>query len=280
VLTLIKQRFDAGTASQLDVAQQQSLVDQVRANIPLFDQDLRQNIAILAVLIGRPPVQVVVKGGSLYRLSIPRVTPGCRRNCCSSAPTSAPPRPISPPPMPAWNPRAPRFFPSISLTGQGGYQSNVLKLLFTPQNAFYNLAVNVTQPLLDGFRLEGQLELTQGRQFELLKIYCQSILAGFRDVELALIAIADGAERERCSSWSSTARAKPSTSPRTRLREGTVDLVTVLQTQQTLFTAEDNHVLARFARLQAVLSLFQALGGSWLRQAWGRRRGANANVIR
>ena len=89
------------------------------------------------------------------------------------------------------------FFPSISLTGQGGYQSNVLKLLFTPQNAFYNLAVNVTQPLLDGFRLEGQLELTQGRQFELLKIYCQSILAGFRDVELALIAIADGAERER-----------------------------------------------------------------------------------
>ena len=89
------------------------------------------------------------------------------------------------------------FFPSISLTGQGGYQSNVLKLLFTPQNAFYNLAVNVTQPLLDGFRLEGQLEWLKGKQFELLKIYCQTILAGFRDVELALIAIADGAERER-----------------------------------------------------------------------------------
>src|ERR1700754_2553378 len=76
VLILIKQRFDAGTASQLDVAQQQSLVDQVRATIPLFDQDLRQNIAILAVLIGKPPVQVVVKGGSLFRLTIPRVTPG------------------------------------------------------------------------------------------------------------------------------------------------------------------------------------------------------------
>ena len=71
MLDLIKQRFDAGTASQLDVAQQQSLVDQVRANIPLFDQDLRQNIAMLAVLIGRPPVQVVVKGGSLFRLTHP-----------------------------------------------------------------------------------------------------------------------------------------------------------------------------------------------------------------
>src|SRR5207253_1672552 len=42
------------------------------------------------------------------------------------------------------------------------------------------------------------------------------------------------------------------------------NLVTVLQTQQTLFTAEDNHVVARLARLQAVLSLFQALGGSWM----------------
>ena len=49
----------------------------------------------------------------------------------------------------------------------------------------------------------------------------------------------------------------------TRLREGTVDLVTVLQTQQTLFTAETNHVIARLARLQAALDLFQALGGSW-----------------
>ena len=49
----------------------------------------------------------------------------------------------------------------------------------------------------------------------------------------------------------------------TRLREGTVDLVTVLNTQQTLFQAEDNLAQARLARLQAVVSLFQALGGGW-----------------
>jgi outer membrane protein TolC len=48
-----------------------------------------------------------------------------------------------------------------------------------------------------------------------------------------------------------------------RLREGTVDLVTVLQTQQTLFQALDNLAQVRLARLQAVVSLFQALGGGW-----------------
>ena len=149
------------------------------------------------MLIGRPPVQVVVKGGSLYRLTIPRVTPGLPSELLFQRPDiRAAEADLASADASVESARA-AFFPSISLTGQGGYQSNVLKLLFTPQNAFYNLAVNVTQPLLDGFRLEGQLELTQGRQFELLKIYCQSILAGFRDVELALIAIADGAERER-----------------------------------------------------------------------------------
>jgi outer membrane protein TolC len=49
----------------------------------------------------------------------------------------------------------------------------------------------------------------------------------------------------------------------TRLREGAVDLVTVLNTQQTLFQAEDTLAQARLARLQAVVGLFQALGGGW-----------------
>ena len=56
-----------------------------------------------------------------------------------------------------------------------------------------------------------------------------------------------------------------------RLREGTVDLVTVLQTQQTLFQAEDTLAQARLARLQAIVSLYQALGGGWLPQPRGSR---------
>ena len=48
-----------------------------------------------------------------------------------------------------------------------------------------------------------------------------------------------------------------------RLREGTIDLVTVLQTQQTLYSAQDTLVLARLAHIQAIVSLYQALGGGW-----------------
>jgi len=265
VLTLVQQRFDAGTASALDVAQQESLVAQVRASIPPLDQILRQNIATLAVLVGRAPADFKVRGGSLNRLTIPRVTPGLpsellfQRPDIRSAEASLASANAS-----VESARA-AFFPSISLTGQGGYESQVLKLLFTPQQAFYNLAVNITQPLLDGFRLEGQLELAQGHQFELMKVYCQTILAGFGDVERALIAVADTAETERLQRLVVASSRRAFELSETRLREGTIDLVTLLQTQQTLFTAENNLVIARLARFQATLSLFQALGGGWLR---------------
>ena len=276
VLDLIKQRFAAGTASQLDVAQQESVVATVRANIPLFDQTLRQNIATLAVLIGRPPIDLKVKGGSLYSLKIPRVTPGlpsellfqrpdirlAEANLASAEASVASARAA--------------FFPSISLTGSAGYENPLLKLLFRPESFFFSVATSLTQPILDGFRLEGQLEVATGQQIELMKLYCQSILAAFGDVEIALIAIADSAERERLQRVVVTSSRQAFNIAETRLREGTIDLVTLLQTQQTLFTAEDLLVQARLARLQAVLSLFQALGGSWLPPGVG----ANANLIR
>jgi outer membrane protein, multidrug efflux system len=264
ILTLVKQRAEQGTASALDVAQQQSLVDQVRANIPLFDQTLRQNIAILAALMGRAPEDLVVKGGSLFRLGIPLVTPGLPSELLLQRPDiRADEANLASAEASVASARA-AFFPTISLTAQGGYESTALRLLFTPQNALYNVAANITQPIFDGFQLEGQLELAQGRQFELLKTYCQTVLNGFRDVEVALIAIADGAERERLQQAVVTSSRRAFELSEVRLREGVADLVVVTQTQQTLFTAEDNLVLARLARLQAVLSLFQALGGGWL----------------
>ena len=100
-------------------------------------------------------------------------------------------------------------------------------------------------------------------------------MSGFTDVERALIAIADNAELERLQQQVVMASQQAFNIAEQRLREGTVDLTTVLITQQALFNAQDNQVVARLARLQAVLSLYQALGGSWMPPA---KNGAiNAN---
>jgi outer membrane protein TolC len=156
------------------------------------------------------------------------------------------------------------MLPSITLTADGGYESGALKTLFRPESLFYNLTAGLTQPIFDGWRLQGQLDLTKGRQDEPLQNYRKAVISGFTDVENALVDIAQTAERVRLQSEVVVASRRAFSIAEERLRGGTVDLVTVLQTQQTLFQAEDLLAQARLARLQAIVSLFQALGGGWL----------------
>ena len=264
ILTLIQQRSSAGTASALDVAQQEALVATVRASIPPLDQTLRQNIATLALLIGRPPEDLVVKGGSLFRLPIPRVTPGLPSELLFQRPDIRAAEANLASANASVEAARAAFFPSITLTGQGGYQSAVFKLLFTPQSALYQIATQLTQPVFDGFSLEGQLDNAKGVQLQDLELYRKSVLSGFHDVEVALIAVADTTETERLQRLAVAASKRAFELSETRLREGTIDLVTLLQAQQTWFANEDILDIDRFNRFQAILSLFQALGGGWL----------------
>jgi NodT family efflux transporter outer membrane factor (OMF) lipoprotein len=263
ILTLIKQRFSAGTASALNVAQQEALVDQIRANIPPLDEAIRQNKATLALLIGRAPALTNIRGAALYSIGIPQVNPGLPSELLRQRPDVREAEELLA--MAGANVEAAReaFYPQIALTGQYGFVSMALKNLFTPQQIFYQVAATLTQPLFDGFLLEGQLENAKGRQNELLADYRKSIVAGFTDVEQALIAVAETTQTERLQRQAVAASQRAFDLSEMQLREGTIDLVTLLQTQETLFTAQDLLIQDRLARLNAVLSLFQALGGGW-----------------
>jgi multidrug efflux system outer membrane protein len=83
-------------------------------------------------------------------------------------------------------------------------------------------------------------------------------------VENALDSIRQTALRERLQRQVVASSRRAFDISEQRLRQGTIDLVTVLQTQQTLYQAEDALAQARLARLQAIVSLYQALGGGWL----------------
>src|SRR5437868_4332038 len=76
ILNAIRDRFKAGTGTDLDVAQQESVVGNQRAQVPPLKQTLDQNVNALATLVSRPPEAVRVKGGSLNQIATPRVTPG------------------------------------------------------------------------------------------------------------------------------------------------------------------------------------------------------------
>jgi NodT family efflux transporter outer membrane factor (OMF) lipoprotein len=263
ILNLIQQRLEAGTASALDIAQQQTLVDSQRAAIPPLEQTLRQSIAQLALLVGRAPEHVNVKGGSMNRIAVPRVTPGLPSEILNQRPDiRAAEAQLASTNYSVESARA-AFFPNIALTGTTGFQSAALQTLFGPGAWFYTAAAALAQPIFDGFLRQGELDLQRGRQQEALQTYRKSVISAFSDVEIALIAIRQTAERERLLTAAVTSARKAFDISETRLREGTVDLVTVLQTQQTLFQNEDLLAQARLAHLQAIVSLFQALGGGW-----------------
>ena len=156
------------------------------------------------------------------------------------------------------------MLPSITLTGEGGYQSAVLKTLLRPESAIYNVTAGLTQPIFDGLRLQGNLDLQKGVQDELLQNYRKAVISGFTDVDKALVAVRQTNLTVRLQNDVVTSSRRAFDISEQRLREGTVDLVTVLQTQQTLFQAQDALAQARLARLQAIVSLYQALGGGWL----------------
>ena len=263
VLELIKQRVNAGTASELETAQQQSVVETLRAAIPPLEQALKQNRTALAILMARSPEAVHIRGGSLNNVRIPRVTPGLPSELLAQRPDIRKAEAdLATANANVANARA-QFLPSVRLTGEGGYQSAVLKILLRPESAIYTAAASLAQPIFEGGRLQGNLDLQKGRQDELLQNYRKAVISAFGDVENALDAIRQTALRERLQRAVVASSRRAFDISEQRFAEGTIDLVTVLQTQQTLYEAEDVLVQARLAHIQAIISLYQALGGGW-----------------
>jgi len=266
ILDLIKQRADpklGGTASDLEVSQQESLVATVRASIPPLEITLRQNKMALALLVGRAPEHFSVAGGSAFKLAIPRVSPGMPSELLNQRPDIREAEANLRSANHSVEAARAAFFPTISLTGNTGFESTALSSLFGPGAWFYTVAASAAQPIFHGGALVGALEQAQGVQDEFLQDYRKAVLSGFSDVEQALIGVQQQALHERYQREVVRASKKAFDISVQRLQNGILDMVTLTQTQETLFTAQDNLAQIRLQRLQSIVILYQALGGGW-----------------
>ena len=159
--------------------------------------------------------------------------------------------------------RARSSFPAIQLTGQGGYQSSALVSLFQPHAAFFSLVGGLTQPIFDGGKILGNFEFNQAKQDELLQTYRKTVISAFTDVDNALYSIKQTTVKLRLQREVVAASRRAFQLSEQQLRAGTADIVTVLNTQLTLFQAEDVLWQSQLAQLLAFVSLYQALGGGW-----------------
>jgi multidrug efflux system outer membrane protein len=263
ILDAIRARLKAGTGTDLDVAQQEAVLANQRAAVPPLRQTLAQNINALATLVSRPPESLHISGGSMNQISSPRVTPGLPSELLTQRPDiRRQEAQLAAATASVGSARA-QFFPSIQLTGNGGYQSSSLVSLFQPHAAFFSVVGGMTQPIFDGGAILGNFELTKAKQDELLQTYRKTVVSAFTDVDNALVAIRQTSEKLRLQREVVAASRRAFGLAEQQLKAGTADIVTVLNTQLTLFQAEDGLWQAQLARLLAVVSLYQALGGGW-----------------
>jgi multidrug efflux system outer membrane protein len=257
ILDAIQDRKKYGTASDLEVAQQASLVAMQLAAIPPLEITLRQSKMALALLLGRAPEHFDAKGGTMRRIAIPPSELLNQRPDIREAETKLRSANYS-----VESARA-AFFPTIALTGQTGFESLALSSLFGPGAWFYTMAASLSQPVFHGGALIGALEQAQGVQLELLQDYRKSVLSGFNDVEQALIAVQQQALHERYQLQVVQTSELAYRKSKEKLDGGVLDIVTLTQTEQTWFTAQDVLAQVRLSRLLAAVQLYQALGGGW-----------------
>jgi len=264
--TILKDlEFEAavGTATALDAAQQATTVATVNASIPPLQQQLRRSIDALAILTGRPPEQLDPGEGSLDALTLPAVSAGLPSELLARRPDVA----QAEAQLVAANANiaAARaaFFPSFDLTASGGYESAALGSLLSPAMRVFALSAAASQTIFDNGALRSQYQYSQARYAELLSDYHKTVLTALGNVEDALVAVQQTAEQQLRQQDAADKARRAFEFAQLQFQAGTTNVLTMLNTETALFTAQDALVQGKFAHTQALLTLYQALGGGW-----------------
>ncbi|WP_130929779.1 MULTISPECIES: efflux transporter outer membrane subunit [unclassified Pseudomonas] len=261
VLQLVQTRFDAGSATALELAQQKSLVAEQQRRLPLVQQQAREALISLAALLGQPVQTLPLPTQSFGQLHWPDIASGVPSDLLSRRPDIASAEAKLAAAQADVTVARAAMLPKITLTASLGSGADLAADLL--RTTFYNLSSGLTAPIFNNGRLSAERDKAKARQDELLETYRGAIINGFADVEKALSSIR-GLDEQR--QWQSEELNQAQTAfdiAQSRYQAGAEDLLTVLQTQRTLYAAQDLNVQLRLSRLQASIALYKALGGGW-----------------
>jgi outer membrane protein, multidrug efflux system len=257
----LEQRVGTGTA--LDVAQQAAEVAVLNATIPPLLQQLRQSMNGLAVLLGETPESLQFQDASLAQITAPPVLQGLPSQLLARRPDIAEAEASLHEANANIQVARAAFFPNIALTASGGYASSYLNRLITPEATIYSLSATLTQDIFEGGALRGQYQYSRARYAELLADYHKTVLSALEDVENDLVAVQQTAEQVRRQQDATDKAQSAYDFAQMQMAAGVTNILTVLNTETTLFTAQDQLVQVQYQHLSALIELYQALGGGW-----------------
>jgi NodT family efflux transporter outer membrane factor (OMF) lipoprotein len=263
VLSITQAKVTNGVSSRLDLAQQQAQVSGQEAQIPPLQEAEREARYALAILLGKLPEGFDVQGQNLDKIVAPSVRPGLPSELLRRRPDVAEAEANLAAAHANVDAARAAFFPAIGLTGSGGFASAAVGSLIKNSNFGWSIGASLLQTIFDGGNLMGQYRVSKAQQLQLVATYRKTVLTAFQDVETSLGQVASLTQQEKLLTDEVNAASEAFRISEIQYREGVTDLLTVLTAQQTLFTAQDQLVQIKLARIQADVGLYRALGGGW-----------------
>jgi multidrug efflux system outer membrane protein len=252
-----------GSASGLDISQAEQLVYTASETIPDLERQIQQQENVLSVLLGENP-QSIPRGRALTEQPVPQNIPAGlpselleRRPDVRQAEQN----------MVAANAQIgvakASFFPSLSLTGLGGLESNALHQFITQPSETWYGAFNVSQPVFQGGALRSQLRLARANWQEAVLTYQQTVQSALGQVSNSLVASQKNREfREQQELLTRSAQQTDQLSE-VLYKNGGASYLQVLTSETNYFSAELNLVQAQMNERLALVQLYQATGGGW-----------------
>ena len=156
-----------------------------------------------------------------------------------------------------------QFFPQLSISASGGVGGSDWSTIFDPDSRLIYGIGTLTQPIFEGGKLRGQLQLSEETKKEMVLNYQKTIAGAFRDTSNALIAVnKQRAAREQQEKL--VAAAEDATRlARLRYQGGATSYLEVLTTDSNLFSAQLNLVSTREGEALSLVQLYESLGGGW-----------------
>jgi multidrug efflux system outer membrane protein len=156
-----------------------------------------------------------------------------------------------------------QFFPQLSISGSGGVGGDSLSTLFSPSGKLIYGIGSLTQPIFEGGKLRGQLQLSEETKKEMVINYQKTIAGAFRDVSNALVAVNKQRTTREQQEKLVAATADATRLARIRYEGGSTSYLEVLTTDSNLFSAQLNLVSTQEGEALSLVQLYGALGGGW-----------------
>jgi outer membrane protein, multidrug efflux system len=252
-----------GSASALDVRQSEQLVYTAAETIPDLERQISQEENLLSILLGDNPGP------------IPRGRPLTQQPDPPGVPVGLPSKLLERRPdireaeetLVAANAQIgvakAALFPSISLTGLAGFESNAVNNLFSHSQRIWNEAGSLTQPVFAGGALRSGLRLAEAQEQQMLLTYQQTIMNAFQQVSNSLVAYQKGREFREQQELLTAAAEDTDRLSKILYQHGGASYLQVLTSENNAFAAELNLAQAQLDERLALVQLYNALGGGW-----------------